>query len=101
LHPWEIFHEAKGPRRREFAAERFTIHRHFHSLGTDLRMSVIDEAMHAEFVRRINPDAPVPIGKFQRFDYVDVAALAAQLARTGLRQQLNERLRRSVQNGKL
>ena len=61
-------------------------------------MLVVHEAVHAEFVRGINSDAAVAVGKFQRFDHMDVAPLPPQLANPGLRQQFDERLRGTIQD---
>ena len=44
------------------------------------RVVVVDKAVHAEIVRRIDADAAVAVGKFQRLQHADVAPPAAQSA---------------------
>ena len=85
-------------RRGQFAAERLAVHCHLDFLRAHIRMFVIHEAVHAEFVGRINSNAAVTIGKFQRLDHANVTSLPPQFANPGLRQQFDERFRGTIQD---
>ena len=82
-------------------AESFAIDRHLDLLAADHRMRIVDQAMHAEFVAGIDADVAIAVGDFERAQDFQVAPAPALAANAGLRQHLDERLRRAIENGDL
>src|SRR6516165_241465 len=61
-------------------------------------MIVINETVNAKFVRRINSDAAVAVGEFERLEDANVSPLASQATGARLIQNFDERLRGAVKD---
>ena len=79
----EIFHKAESARGGQIGGERLAVDSHLDFLRADGRMAVIGEAVHAKLAGRIDADAAVAIGEFERLDDAKIAAMAAEAARSG------------------
>src|SRR5271170_319574 len=96
----KLLDESEGAGGGEFAAERLAIDGHLDFLRAGAGMVVIHEAVHAKFVGRVDADAAVAVGEFERLDDVDIAALAAQTPGSGARQHFDKWPGRTVEDGK-
>src|SRR5580693_7544912 len=89
LHSLKILHEAERARRGQFAAERFSIHGHFHFLRSDSGMVIIHKAVHLKFLGRVYSDSAIAIGKLQRLGNPDIPTTSTKSACPSASQQID------------
>src|SRR5713226_440072 len=76
--------ETESSRTRQKMAESIWPHQHLHFLLTDKRVRKIHIAAHAELIVRIDAYPAVSFGDFQWLQYLQIPALPAQLANSGM-----------------
>src|ERR1700730_14277169 len=80
-------------------AESLRAYQHLHFLLPDQGMREIDIAAHAEFISRVNSDAPVALDNLERLQNLQEAALATKPPRAHFLQHLHERLCGAIEDG--
>jgi len=95
----DIGFETEGASAGENLAEGVGVDEHFDLLLADEGMGKIDVTTDAEFVGGIDADAAAVFDDFNGSEDTEVAAFPAQAAEAGLIEELEERLRGTVEDG--